>query len=1049
MEKLVSGKSTPSPNNVRDKESDRNDPRITSKEHNRMEKTKRVQWIGGKIFIRRSRPPIQEVSETKNLIQSQDADRSRIIHRQGNQPTDHERSDIRSKMDTIHYEPDRCGTQKGRETKNDSRPSISELPLSDTQIQIRRNRNIINNDKRIGLDVFSGLRGRIPPHSNESKGENTSWDPMEEQNVCIQRPTFWTSDSSMDFHENNETSNSNYPVTGIPHDSIHGRFSRSPTRKREGSSKNLFSPTDESTGMVPINKKIKSPIRKEKTVSRAISRHDELHTVTKSPSEQKTPNHPRNTKNHKQRKKRSSPSKKSSKDNRTMHSPHSSSRTNENADEKHLQRLSSKNALETRDIPVQSSTVRPRMVDDSNEKMGWPTTDSTSCGTGDGYGRVRLRMGSNSQRKRGIRILDTINEKHIDKPTRTDSSSPRDNVIQGITTRKSSKDTIGQHIDSSIPEQTIRKSRQSLQYGKSHLEHIATTQHPSNIVPTRIGQYKSGLAKQDKGPIRNKRKSIQRNRQEMGKTHDRSDGIMAKPSTPKIQFTPLQPRSRSSELLPRKLERGEQLGEPPLQQNRASSPTRKEMPSDSNSDSSFLASPTMVYNAIGNDDSDSNSPSETQEYFPTRSNRKCGTMEKPKMGRIRVSDFWVKAAEADGWDEATTKLLEFGLKNPKGYDAYARRYLEFCTEKEVEPFPAKSNTVAAFLLQITETSERPESTIKGARASIGTISRGLGFSPPAEDHLLMRFCAGLIRQRTKRPIKSASPPPLKNIIELLTIGQLGKDWKNLDETELRMKTMLLIALTLMLRAGEPAIMKWNQIWIKENLSEGALCLNGFKTDGSGNGEIIPILPCSIEKLCPLKALTIYRARIEKHIAPGNENAVFYSLTNPKFPIKNERCSKVLKQALTLASLPDFPARSLRSLGATRGIQIGIDPDQIMKVGRWKDPRTFYNHYVASRLPTDYTDRFFGVKDLQTLVERMEEPDTSNRDTLQQIDLPENQEIDITLTDDEFDDLSDIQQELDSFWENIETMSTDNLSDTEKKRLRKQTNRFSPSSYGIV
>ena len=43
-----------------------------------------------------------------------------------------------------------------------------------------------------------------------------------------------------------------------------------------------------------------------------------------------------------------------------------------------------------------------------------------------------------------------------------------------------------------------------------------------------------------------------------------------------------------------------------------------------------------------------------------------------------------------------------------------------------------------------------------------------------------------------------------------------------------------------------------------------------------------------------------------------------------------------------------------------GIEQGIDPYQLMKIGRWKSADVFFNHYVASRPPASVTDRILGI-----------------------------------------------------------------------------------------
>ena len=46
-----------------------------------------------------------------------------------------------------------------------------------------------------------------------------------------------------------------------------------------------------------------------------------------------------------------------------------------------------------------------------------------------------------------------------------------------------------------------------------------------------------------------------------------------------------------------------------------------------------------------------------------------------------------------------------------------------------------------------------------------------------------------------------------------------------------------------------------------------------------------------------------------------------------------------------ADIEETTARSFRKTGASTAINKGMDPDLIMKLGRWKSVDVFYKHYV--------------------------------------------------------------------------------------------------------
>ena len=123
-----------------------------------------------------------------------------------------------------------------------------------------------------------------------------------------------------------------------------------------------------------------------------------------------------------------------------------------------------------------------------------------------------------------------------------------------------------------------------------------------------------------------------------------------------------------------------------------------------------------------------------------------------------------------------------------------------------------------------------------------------------------------------------------------------------------------------------------------------ICLLGFKTDGQAKGETFRIWKSTVRKLCPVLALHYY---IEQYV---EEDRIF--------PISAQCISKILKSVIEEAGLDSsvITACSFRSGGATSGIKNGVNPDQLIKIGRWKTPGVFYNRYVAARPDKDTTDR---------------------------------------------------------------------------------------------
>ena len=91
---------------------------------------------------------------------------------------------------------------------------------------------------------------------------------------------------------------------------------------------------------------------------------------------------------------------------------------------------------------------------------------------------------------------------------------------------------------------------------------------------------------------------------------------------------------------------------------------------------------------------------------------------------------------------------------------------------------------------------------------------------------------------------------------------------------------------------------------------------------------------------------------------GRCSPVFLALTHPFGGLKSSTIAKIMEQGIVQAGLSGlgFSAKSYRPTGATYAIDAEIDAEIIMEIGRWKTRPVFYEHYVHSKTPANYTDK---------------------------------------------------------------------------------------------
>ena len=92
--------------------------------------------------------------------------------------------------------------------------------------------------------------------------------------------------------------------------------------------------------------------------------------------------------------------------------------------------------------------------------------------------------------------------------------------------------------------------------------------------------------------------------------------------------------------------------------------------------------------------------------------------------------------------------------------------------------------------------------------------------------------------------------------------------------------------------------------------------------------------------------------------------MFITLKRPFKAISAQTVARILERAIVLAGLENqlYSAKSFRPMGATNAVESGLDPDVIMKVGRWKSCETFMTHYVHAKPVSSFTDSIFKLPD---------------------------------------------------------------------------------------
>jgi len=95
--------------------------------------------------------------------------------------------------------------------------------------------------------------------------------------------------------------------------------------------------------------------------------------------------------------------------------------------------------------------------------------------------------------------------------------------------------------------------------------------------------------------------------------------------------------------------------------------------------------------------------------------------------------------------------------------------------------------------------------------------------------------------------------------------------------------------------------------------------------------------------------------------------LLFSLQRPIKQLSASESAFILKELATNTGLDltIFTAKTFRKSGIMAGIDAGVEPDAIFRLGGWQSAETFYHHYIVQAIPHTYTNLIFNIDESDT------------------------------------------------------------------------------------
>ena len=430
-----------------------------------------------------------------------------------------------------------------------------------------------------------------------------------------------------------------------------------------------------------------------------------------------------------------------------------------------------------------------------------------------------------------------------------------------------------------------------------------------------------------------------------------------------VQLPMVRRRDRSSERATAELDRDHQLCQPAVSSSAEGSAAHRAPGRDCDRDCSHMADSTLVpdFDADGSCATNDNTESPSVisgSIEPSFSTARAA--QESEVGPRRMEGLWRQQAAPSIPDNVLQLMCaSVAPETLARYQQIIVSLTNYCGG--IHCLDAAS--VSGFLEFTTRSTERPEATLRLARAAISFLADLQG-RPAPDAAVVRRVHTALVATRTTKPRQAT---PVADVSMLVTyLKDLGST-EELPINELRQKAITLLSITAFCRPSDlacvarPSVLpdtargttnlsvcsRFRMDSIKW-LDEGAeLVFFGSKADKGMSGNTVLIERASDPDICPITTLKAYINATATARLSVDDQPVFISLKKPYKGLSSSAIAQILSQVLKDSGQQQgVTARSIRPTGARKAIEQGVEATVVQRRGRWKSSDVFHRHYAG-------------------------------------------------------------------------------------------------------
>ena len=291
--------------------------------------------------------------------------------------------------------------------------------------------------------------------------------------------------------------------------------------------------------------------------------------------------------------------------------------------------------------------------------------------------------------------------------------------------------------------------------------------------------------------------------------------------------------------------------------------------------------------------------------------------------------------------EATDLLLSsWRQKSSQSYDSLCKKWISWCTERNLDPVSGPIEDVVNFLAHLFNEGYQYRS-LNSYRSAIASMHAPIDGVSIGQHPLVSRLLRGAFQSRPPLP-RYTETWDVSKVLTHLNSHNLEGD---VSLKLLTLRTVMLLALTRPSRSTDLA--KLNLAGFR-NSPEGAVFLPAALAKQSSANKTLKdfFFPRFTEnvRLCPVHSLSLYIERTKQ--IRGTATQLFVSLIKPHLPVTSSTVARWLKQVIGDSGIDTdtFKAHSVRSASTSAASNQGVTTEEILKAADWSSDSTFQRFY---------------------------------------------------------------------------------------------------------